>query len=200
MDNQPPWATYPPLTEARLNTVARLLADVRHEAVLLHDPDNGDNNWSLGCRVYVRACAALLTACSQYPEWLSVIEDTGLHFVFAIGGVPLRFYKGEPENAPSRSLKRKLPEIHAHQLALFGDERHADEILRIAVETDTNGEAETITLVQLDQEGNMLEAWPLNWDAFASVAPIAQQKEGVQQQPAKVLPFKETKKEEDENA
>lgn len=201
MDKTPPWTLYPPLTQSRLSSIARLIADVRHETVLLHQETSGDNNWSLGCRVYARTCYALLSAVDVWPEWLSVVEDTGLHFVFAIGGVPLRFYKGEPDNAPVRSLRRNYPEIRAHQMALFGESQdRADEILRFAVETDEFGEAETITLVQLDMDGATLDSWPIEFTFATGVSSIEKPKEGVKQAPAKVLPFKEEKKEEDENA
>jgi hypothetical protein len=205
MDNLPPWTLYPSLTSDRLGIVARLIADVRHGAVLLHQPDAGDNNWSLGCRVYARTCRAIMEA-SQHYDWLTIIEDTGLHFVFALGGLPLRFYKGEPDKAPARSLRRNLPEIHAHQFSLFGEQAspRVDEILRIAVETDSNGEAERITLVQLvedEGEGEVLNSWAIDFDSMPTVVPIEKIREGVALPPAKVLPFKtEEKKEEDEKA
>jgi hypothetical protein len=213
MDTQPPWFTYPSLTDERLGIIGRLLADVRHEAVILHESSKGDSNWSLGCRIYSRSCYAIVKASEQY-DWLTVVEDTGLHFVFGIG-VPLRFYKGEPEKTPARSLRRNFPEIHAHQLALFGQQpERADDILRIAVESDEHGEAERMTLVQLvamdedegdehlrDSDGReILNRWPINFKAVPSVAPIEKRRDGVVQQPAKVLPFKTETKEEDENA
>src|SRR5690349_13440733 len=118
-----PWDVHPGLTAERLSHVARTIRQVRAETLALHDPANGDSAWSLGCRAYSRTCHGIRKS-SEDPacsDWLSIVDQTGLHFVFAIGGVPLRFYKtedAEEEIAP-RTLRRFFPELRAQQLAFF---------------------------------------------------------------------------------
>lgn len=157
-----PTGFHPALTDSRLAVIASLIREARHSAVLDRKPSLGDNAWVLGCTAYGRSCHAILRATRDYPEWLSIVEggkidDEGreaewaLHFVFAIGGVPLRFYRGEPDDIPSRSLAKNLPEIHMQQLAFAYDPEpeKLDLALRLAVETDALGEVTTVTLVKV---------------------------------------------------
>src|SRR6267378_5374948 len=93
-----PWTKYPSLTQDRLIIVANLIRDVRHEAVLAHEPGRGDTNWGLGTRVYERTCFKLTSVAPEYSEWLFILPETkGLQFSFAIGSVPFRFYRGKPD-------------------------------------------------------------------------------------------------------
>ena len=87
-----PWTRYPPLTKERLSIVANTIRDVRREAVTLHDLAAGDNEWSLGCRVYARTCHALTLAADRH-EWLTILpeDEKPLRFAFAIGSVPSAF-------------------------------------------------------------------------------------------------------------
>ena len=62
MSNFEPWRKYPDLTRDRLSVIATMIRDVRHGCVLLHDPDEGDGPWSLGCRAYERICLAIRKA------------------------------------------------------------------------------------------------------------------------------------------
>ena len=52
MSNFEPWQKYPDLTRDRLSVIATIIRDVRHRCVMLHEPDEGDGPWSLGCRAY----------------------------------------------------------------------------------------------------------------------------------------------------
>src|SRR5580698_7138157 len=62
-----PWKKYPSLAPERLTIFANLISDVRHQAVLAHEPGVGDTNWGLGTRVYERTCFGLETAAPEYP-------------------------------------------------------------------------------------------------------------------------------------
>ena len=199
IDTFGPWSKYPPLEEERLITIANILQTVRHEAVLLHEPGVGDNAWSLGCRVYVRECHAVRAAAQKYP-WLKILDEAEpLRFTFAIGTVPVRFYTGEAEGAPGRYLERTHAEVHQQQLAFQIDGlRLIDSVLRLAVETDTNGEVENVFLVEMDTAGNVTESYriPLNGQA-ANVTPL--QPKPVELGPPQVEPLAAEETEAKEN-
>lgn len=138
--------------------VASLIREARQSAVICYEPEKGDVAWSLGCVAYVRSIRAIAEAAQEHEEWLRVIEP-GLHFVFAVGGVPLRFYRGEPGTPPVKSLRRHFPEIEAQQLAFGFHPRKADGVLRLAVATNERGEASSVTLVLVDQAGKPIDSW-----------------------------------------
>ncbi len=155
----------PTARKERLIAIANILQTVRHEAVLLHEPSAGDNEWSLGCRVYARECHAVRTAAERYP-WLTVLNEIEpLRFTFAIGTIPIRFYRGEATDAPGHYVERTFAELHQQQLAFKIDGlRLIDRILRLAVEIDSTGEVENVMLVEMDSAGNVTENYriPLN--------------------------------------
>src|ERR1700722_19795093 len=104
MNDFKPWIKYPSLSRDRLSMVANIIRRVRSETVLLHEPHNGDDEWSLGCRAYRRTCFAIREA-SQSNKWLRVLtQAANLQFSFAIGEIPLRFYRGKADDLPERYL------------------------------------------------------------------------------------------------
>lgn len=159
-----PWKKYPSLTAERLTVVANLIRDVRHEAVLAHEPGVGDTNWGLGTRVYERTCFKLETAAPEYPDWLHILpEMKGLQFSFAIGSVPFRFYRGTPDEPPDRYNIRTFGELHHLQMCLRLDGlRPLDTILRLAIETSpATLELSTISVVEVDNIGNPLAVYTI---------------------------------------
>src|ERR1035438_2927788 len=102
MSNFEPWIAYPHLTQQRLLAVAVVIRRARNETLSLYDPIGGDNSWSHGCRAYARTCHALREAAKEF-QWLRILpEFESLRFTFAIGTVPIRFYRGLPDERPSR--------------------------------------------------------------------------------------------------
>lgn len=178
--------------------LAQLIKTVRHETVLQHEPSQGDSAWSLGCRAYARICHAIVKAAqSEWAEWLSMIEDSGLRFVFGIGGVPLRFYKGDAEQSKPRQLHRHYPEIQAQQLALeFCQAPEFDRVFRLAVETDELGEVESVTLVQLDLQGVPHNPWRIPLGDQPSVRPLRVKRTPVELPPPLAFPATSKKREE----
>jgi len=171
-----PWNIHPGLTVERLQTVGNVIRSARHSAVTSYEPEKGDDPWSLGCVAYARTRSAISKATEKY-EWLKVVE-AGLHFVFSVGGVPLRFYHGDSESPPDRSLRRNFPEIKAQQLALeFIKVPLTSGIFRIAVETDERGEATSLTLVLVDAVGEPQDSWPI--PATAEILPLYEPKPSV---------------------
>lgn len=158
------------LTPERLGIVAQLIRDARSSCVELFDPDNGDTPWDFGCRAYSRSCHRI-KAVSVFYDWLEVVEDAGTKFSFAIDGVPLRFYRGEPDEPPERTLRRRYPEVEALQLAFsFMKDFGPEQMLRLAIETDHEGGLERITLVQVDKKGSLYGRYEIPFALGAGLA------------------------------
>lgn len=195
-DTPPPWQKFPSLTEQRLRAIAEIIRDVRHKAVMTHEPHIGDDEWVLGCRSYKRVCYEIAkSSIGRFKDWLSIVEEDSrkkkrvkiapavlnpeLHFVFAIGGVPLRFYKGAADEPTGKALNQRHPEIDMFQLALeFVQAPEFDKVLRLAVETDEIGEVERVVLVELDLDGKPYNPWVIPLETAPKVTQFrAQDKE-----------------------
>ena len=146
-----PSEKYPPLSDERLSLIANSLREERNNTLALYDPLGGDNEWSHGCRVYARSCFRVRRLVEKHP-WLSIVgEEPKLRFTFAIGGIPIRFYRGSPDDPPGNYLVTTFGELKQRQL--FEGLRPLDRILRLAIETDSEGRASTVKLVELDEAG-----------------------------------------------
>lgn len=155
------WELAPGLSSERLQIIAGLLAEVRQEVVATHEPDKGDTSWVLGCRAYGRTCSAIKLAAQRY-DWLEVIDET-LHFVFTVGGVPIRFAHGDHDEPRPHLLRRDSNEAYAQQLA-FTEFDH--ELIgwrwRLMVETDTETLGVTgVVLIQASGDGQVENFWRL---------------------------------------
>lgn len=162
-----PWDYHPELTEERLVTVAQLLQRGRGDAVDRFDPAVGDNNWTRGVCAYSYACHQIrLVAGTPGFEWLSVISD-GIRFQFGIGGVPLRFFRGDPSE-PSGRVTAATP-FEQLLLELEPDVATAGMLFRIGMTTDEdgalleasfvavrNGAPETVWRLPLDEAAPLL--------------------------------------------
>ena len=132
-----PWNYHPELTEERLVKVAQLLERGRGDAVDRHDTSIGGNNWTRGVCAYSYACHQIRSAAGTTGfEWLTVIDD-GIRFQFGIGGVPLRFFRGDPFD-PSGRVAIATP-FEQGQLDLEPDLHTAGVLFRIGVTTDEEG-------------------------------------------------------------
>lgn len=156
-----PWKDYPSLTFERLSAVAGIMRSARNSTVLLHDPEDGDNAWCLGCRVYARTMARIRTA-SMETDWLRVLpESQNLKFTFSIGLLPVKFYKGEPDEIPIRSLVRSFAELSQMRLAFDAEGIEPTHMLRLAVGADPAGNTTSITLVEVDEGGTPLRTFEI---------------------------------------
>jgi hypothetical protein len=166
-----PTTRYQGLTDERLSLIAEALQEVRNKALSLYDPLNGDGPWGLGTRVYERSCFRLKQL-SQQHGWLTVIEEEPKpRFTFAIDGLPLRFYKGSPDDPPSNYLVTTYGELLQRQL--FPDLRPLDKILRIAIETNLEGRVSNAKLVELDEAGEATGVYEIPFGAARSnVVPL----------------------------
>jgi hypothetical protein len=166
MNSFEPWQKYPDLTREHLSIIATIIRDVRHRCVLLHEPDEGDGPWSLGCRAYERTCAAIRKTAIKH-DWLRILPETSsLGFSFAIGNVPFRFYRGDPEEPPYHYQLKSYGEINHLQLCLALDTgfHQIDGALRLAVETDGSAEVSAVTLVEVDSGGNPRDSYQIPFD------------------------------------
>lgn len=153
-----PWKYDPELTEERLTKVGQLLAVGRGHAVDRYDPTIGDDSWTLGTCAYNYGCFQIKRAAGTPGfEWLGVI-DPGKHFQFSVGGVPMRFWRGDPAD-PTSKISAKTP----HEQLSFDLEPGkpmAGVLCRIGVETDFDGALLTASFVAL-RNGEPETVWPL---------------------------------------
>lgn len=164
MSYKKPWEYEPRLTEEHLLIVAELILSARHKALELYDDSSGDTGWSYGCRAF-DWCRKSITeeSMSGQQHWLSVI-DPNLKFIFSIGGVPVRFYRGDPENPKDKNLLETYPELNQPQFPFPGISGNEKLRWRFAVETFETGEVQNITVVGFSSEGVAECLWriPLN--------------------------------------
>lgn len=157
MTRMTPWEITPELTEERLSAIAGIMKQVRDDTVELHQPEDGDGPWSLGCRVYERTINILEGQAESIP-WLSCQRDN-LFFLLSIEGVPIRFYRGEVDRPTKRTLKKSYYELNQEQLHFgFPDE---DYRWRICIETDTDGSTLQIHVAQFNEAGECLHPWEI---------------------------------------
>ena len=146
-----PWLKYPDLTQPRLTLLANTIRVVPSECVALHQPEAGDGDWSLGCRVYQRTFFAIKEL-AKTVDWLTINQELkALQFSFSVGSVPLRYYKGDPDDPPSRYLMHSEGELQHIQLCFeFEGIPSANTILRLAVDVDATRQASSVSLVEID--------------------------------------------------
>lgn len=100
-----PWEFHPDLTPDRLIEIADVLRNARDGVLELHDEEHGDDSWSLGCRAYAWSRNQIVTAADEGRfDWLT-IDDRGIRFIFRIGLVPIRFFRGEADEPHDRTLR-----------------------------------------------------------------------------------------------
>jgi hypothetical protein len=164
-----PWLKYPDLTEQRLSIVANEIRRVRSDCVALHKPEDGDGDWSLGCRVYQRTFFAIQQLAKVHP-WLTIIPELkALQFSFCVGSVPLRFYKGDPDDPPSRYLMQSPGEIEQIQLCLsFEGRPTVDTILRLAVDVDVMRQASSISMSEINEFKEVIGKYRIPFEALAT--------------------------------
>lgn len=186
-----PWEVTPEFTEDRLRLVAATFDRVRHEAVDAQEPDKGDGNWGLGCRAYERTCYALSKQSTESANkrWFAV-EAEKLECTLRIGGVPIKFYRGESQDPKPRALRggaklalRNAASGQADMFEAFGEKRDESEwFWLLAVETHGDGTVARVVVFQATEDGRGRNYWPIplheSIPSVADVTPIA--REGVE--------------------
>jgi hypothetical protein len=163
-NNWKPWTDYPEIKEEQLSVVADIIRQARKDVLKLYDPTHGDDPWTHGVRAFGWSKFALAKGSNKYP-WLTSLDETPrLRATFAINGRPFRFYRGMPEEPPSNYLGTTYAEIRQLQWVLKFDGdglRPIDKVLRIAVETDNELQTTDITLVEVDEAGNVTNSYAI---------------------------------------
>lgn len=182
------------LTEERLNRIAEILIDTRNEAVELFDSEGGDTNWGLGCRIYDRSRSRVLDAANDH-KWLDIL-DPSLHLIFSIGAVPVRFYRGAPDEPTPNTMAVSFPEFDQLLLAFPGEDQHIR--WRFAVEAEPNGEALRVVFVGLNESEDVVCQWirsPHDDTGYAVEVDIHERGDGVDlEQPVISLPKRNQRK------
>jgi hypothetical protein len=164
-----PWDIHPDLTKDRIMTVGRLLRHARNDALDRFDLEIGDDAWTLGCCAFQYSCHRITRSAlsGDYP-WLA-IEDDSKRYVFRIGAVPVRFYKGAPDEPTARTLNQSFPELRQLSMVFPQEAVERNFAYRFAVETDADGMVLSISFVAL-----LGDAPVLRWDIplEAEVRPI----------------------------
>lgn len=158
---------HPDLKEDRLLTLAQFFADTRREIVALHEPIAGDDGWSLGCRSFARWRNLILKKWIAHEwEWLEIVNP-GKKFIFSIGAVPVRFYRGSAEKPPARTLANSAQELTQLSLAFpVTSELYRDLKWRFAIETDNSGNPSAVIFAGLsvEENGSVVCHWKLPFD------------------------------------
>jgi hypothetical protein len=177
MSESNPWDYHPHLERDAIIAVAGLIARGRSDALFRHDESVGDDSWTLGCRAFQFARFQLSEAAGTSGfEWLSIM-DPSKQFIFKIGDVPVRFYRGEADDPNSRTLRQTFSELS--QLAfVFGKEDAAALAYRFAVETDFDGSITGIKFVGLRGE-NSVFSWDVPYLEAVSLPMATPATEGV---------------------
>lgn len=182
-----PWEHHPALSRDRLVAIGERIQAGRNNALDRYDPTVGCTAWTLGCEAFAFQMHEITEAAVDY-DWLEVL-DPSMQFVFSIGGVPMRFYRGAPDEPTKRTLRQTFPEFE--QLGLFSAEElihlTREPLYRFAVETDLDGSVTTISFVVLSGDLPIL-VWeiPLG-DAITRLSPTwVDPQEGVELPPPAV--------------
>lgn len=133
---QPP---HPDLTPERLTSLATLILDVWNSTVEDHKEEAGDGELVFGVRLFERCLNRIrraATTAKSDKAWLRSLVDR-LHYVFTVGEVPLRFFRGYVRNLKLRYRQRREEEQHAHQIAFQWAERSNEFCFRIVIEETT---------------------------------------------------------------
>lgn len=153
---------HPALTDERLQALAQFIADVVQRAAKSHAVSEGDGSWGLGCKRFERIVNCMLRAhVMNRWEWFGVVNP-GKRFVFSVGNVPVRFYRGKPDRAPARTLAVHTPELRQLSLAFDGlDASYKELLYRFAIETGPLGEPDSIIFAALAKDGAVVFTWDI---------------------------------------
>lgn len=178
MSESKPWDFHGHLTHDALVAVAGLIAQGRSDALIRHNEEIGDDGWTLGCSAFQFARFQINKAAGGSGfEWLAIIDPTK-QFIFQIGDVPVRFYKGDADQPSDRTLRQTFSELN--QLAFtFGDEEGAGLAYRFAVETDFDGAITSIKFVGLRGESRVF-VWEVPYTEAVSLPQAAPATVGVE--------------------
>lgn len=167
-----PWEHHTALTRDRLITIGKLIERGRNDALDRFDASAGCTGWTLGCEAFAFQ-KHQIEATAPDVDWLEILNPT-MQFVFSAGGVPIRFYRGEPDDPNARTPKQTFSELQ--QMSLFGADElvklTSEPLYRFAIETDLDGAITAVTFVVLAGDTPVL-TWQVPLDEpVTKVSPL----------------------------
>lgn len=145
------------LDEHLIDKVAHILYNARIKCLNGYEPENGDTPWSNGVRSREWCRKAIRDAANDY-DFLEILKDKGQSFVFAINGVPVKFYKDDATNPSSKLFKFQEIEQKQYELFSFDGIECPDDIMwRFVVETDITLDITKISLIGLGRKSKKTE-------------------------------------------
>lgn len=186
----------PAFTWVRLIAVAKLLFQTRVWVAEQATPERGDKGNLIGLRAWMHGKHAIaVAAANELGAWLSIVDD-GAKFIFAVGGAPIRFYRGDSDE-PVPENYGDPEEVEREQLDLFFAANAPgiafDGYYRMIVVADRSGFPTAVFLAGIAFADNMIRmAWEIPLDADASgLTPITVPQTPVPLPPLTVLTLAE---------
>ncbi len=181
-----PWDVHADLTEERLSAVARLIARGRNDALESNNTSIGDNGWTLGSCAFQYGRYRIREAAQSLGfEWLKII-DGSLRFIFAIGRIPVRFYRGLADEPNDRTKSQSFNDLRQLSFDFDKDIEISDEkFYRFAVETDDDGSIMAIKFIVFDEFSPPYVIWevPLGVKVPTIFSVVSDVDEGVELPP-----------------
>ena len=130
--------------------LALAIKSARDSVVPLHEPEAGDNRWSMHCRGYARQCHAIRTL-EHSVGWLTVSSkgQDELELSFCVGDMPLKIVRGDPEDPAYRHRDFSRAEQTLMQTIMA---QLPPGPLRLVAVTDPAGVVESVCLVEFDSQ------------------------------------------------
>jgi hypothetical protein len=116
--------------------------------------------WGLGTKFHERVRFEL-SQVAIHESWLTVVIPRS-HFVFALGAVPVRFFRGKRASVKKSMMRRSKVELTQQQLAFPGTEERqlVDWAYRFAIDGTAKENDPPVYLVQHDTtSGRVGESW-----------------------------------------
>jgi hypothetical protein len=161
-DQTQPSDLYSPLTWERLIALRRIFWDTRKWVAADAKPERGDDRTVIGYRAWVHARFEInKAAIKPYAEWLS-IKHPGATFTFKIALMPIRFCRGDSEEAIPP--KYRYPQDGEEADILEASKESGMDfqgLFRIINEADDSGGPVRVHLVYADKAGKQIMAWEI---------------------------------------
>jgi len=163
-DTFKPWERQPALTAERLSRIVTALRDARDDALNSYEPLKGETVWTLGCSKYERSMLAIRSLSESNPTWLTLVPEVArLRCTFAVDGVPVRFYHQVPDFDPPAKYAASTDGEDRHYQMLFEVDGvpFRKMLYRLAIEDDSARKVKSITLVEFDDTGAIVNEYTI---------------------------------------
>jgi len=194
-----PWQRHSSLTAERLSTIASALREARDEALNTYEPLKGETVWSLGCSQYDRSKFCIRELARLNSAWMAIVpEKSALRCTFAVEGVPIRFYHQTADEPPEKYTSSTEGEDRQYQMLFEVDgETFVQTLFRLAIKNYSTGKVESITLVEFDSAGAIINEYSIPFGVVSSsIIPL--RTKPVNLEPPAIEPLEHERREDDE--